>query len=186
MKHVLLLMSLFLTIVSCKDKEYGCHSSTFAPNYYKYYLPYQIGEQIFLTDSLGNQDTITILDINSSKITYSSKDCFQPSETWTVDFILATYGGEHYTFRYSSGAAKYPPYLIVSVEECKLNASFFQLGPNSGTIEVTHQYTFDQTVYSAALLIHMDEPSCPLESVALARDIGFIYILLDGKIRTVI
>ncbi len=186
MKYLLLFTCLILSIVNCKDKEYGCHSSTFAPNYYKYYLPYQIGEQIFLADSLGNQDTITILDITSSEITYSSKDCFQPTETWTVVFILATHGGEQYTFRYSSGAAKYPPYLIVSVEECELNASFFKLGPNSGTIEVANQYTFDQTLYSAALLINMDEPSCPVEFIALARDIGFIYILLDGKIRTVI
>lgn len=185
MKQLILLTFIgAITIISCKTDEGPCMTDVFSPNKYKYFLPYDFNEEVIFVDESGNTDTLRITKFNITPNSYSSKDCFQPTESISAEMNLNYNSNNNCTIQYQSNLSRHPPYLVLGSTNCNLQAAIIDLG--NGTINNIENYVIDEIIYDEVIEVKFEENDAGLEEIVLAKNIGFVYLKIDNSIRTAI
>jgi len=184
MDKLLPFIFLLAIMVSCNsndddnDNDRSCpNGMSYNKNSYLDYLPYSIGDLIFLEDSLGNSDTLRVTSY-STELHREGTSCSE-SENFKVDVNLNYDATKICQITFTSQV--FPHVLSVSsIGECIVGGNSYE------NFDFFSNYEFEGVTYESVYEIDLEAANAAFEKIVIAKHAGFLFFTINGITRKVI
>lgn len=176
------LLPLFLLaiMVACDSEEdyRACPDGlSYSRNSYLNYLPYNIGDVIFLADSLDNRDTLRITSY-STELRREGTSCSE-SENFMVDATLNYDTAKVCNMTFSSQVSPHV-FFASSSGACIVGGNSYE------NFDFFSTYEFEGINYESVYEIDLTAANDAFEKIVIAKDVGFLFFTINGVTRKVI
>jgi len=180
MNKLLSFLFLLTIIASCDDDYERCPTGiSYQRNSDLDYFPYNVGDEIFLIDSLGNRDTLKLSTYSTHLYYLGGASCTE-SDALGIDISLNYNTTEMCNIHF--GSQVHSGFFAQSFD-CggEFSALFY-----GGLVKSVSNYEFDGINYEKVLEISLEDTNSDIEKIVVAKNIGFLFFTINGTIRKVV
>jgi len=178
MNKLLPFVFLLTIIVACDKEMERCPDGlSYKRNSHLDYLPYNVGDEIFLIDSLGNRDTLTVTSY-STELHQKGRECVE-SENIKVDVKLNYDMSKMCNISFRSQISPHV-FSASSSGECIVG------GHSYDNMNHISNYEFEGVNYERVLEINLEAANAAFEKIVIAKDTGFLFFTINGITQKVI
>jgi len=151
------------------------------PSEQKAYFPYNSGDRIILSDSLGNKDTLDLVSYSDYILTTVEDEACTKKESFNIRFEMNYDSTRSCDILFHASSELY----FIETENCELEGSYSLPFVEQETRYIAN-YEFDGINYAEVYEMSLGDAQSEIEKIVAAKDIGFLFFTINGITRKVI